>query len=149
MLMSARRGETLTPNPNECNFTPMSGTNNIYPCPYIDVNDWGHCFRSGSPLRVYPAMVAADLQISIQKDSRPSEFSRPLTSITLNLNGICLLAAHAAVCLSSLLSLLLALAPLPLNNSEIIPVFRNLLTEKFSKNCWYNWNNNLQSREPA
>ena len=27
------------------------------------------------------------LQISIQKDSRPSEFSRPLTSITLNLNG--------------------------------------------------------------
>ena len=31
--------------------------------------------------------AAANLQISIQKDSRPSEFSRPLTSITLNLNG--------------------------------------------------------------
>ena len=30
--------------------------------------------------------AAANLQISIQKDSRPSEFSRPLTSITLNLN---------------------------------------------------------------
>ena len=27
----------------------------------------------------------------------------------------------------------------------MIPVFRNLLTEKFSKNCWYKWNNNLQS----
>ena len=27
------------------------------------------------------------LQISIQKDSRPSELSRPLTPITLNLNG--------------------------------------------------------------
>ena len=26
-------------------------------------------------------------KIPIQKDSRPSEFSRPLTSITLNLNG--------------------------------------------------------------
>ena len=31
--------------------------------------------------------AAANLQISIQKHSRPSEFSRPLTSITLNLNG--------------------------------------------------------------
>ena len=30
--------------------------------------------------------AAANLQISIQKNSRPSEFSRPLTSITLNLN---------------------------------------------------------------
>ena len=44
--------------------------------------------------------AAANLQIFIQKDSRPSEFSRPLTSIILNLNGICLLAASA--CLSSL-----------------------------------------------
>ena len=32
--------------------------------------------------------AAANLQISTQKDSRPSEFSRPLTSITLNLNGL-------------------------------------------------------------
>ena len=31
--------------------------------------------------------AAANLKISIQKDSRPSESSRPLTSITLNLNG--------------------------------------------------------------
>ena len=31
--------------------------------------------------------MAAILQISIKKDSRPSEFSRPLTSITLNLNA--------------------------------------------------------------
>ena len=31
--------------------------------------------------------TAANKQISIQKDSRPSEFSRPLTSITLKLNG--------------------------------------------------------------
>ena len=30
--------------------------------------------------------AAANLQIPIQKDSRPSELSRPLTSITLNLN---------------------------------------------------------------
>ena len=40
--MSASRGEMLTPNPNECNSTLTSGTNNIYPYPYIDVNDWGH-----------------------------------------------------------------------------------------------------------
>ena len=31
-------------------------------------------------------MAAANLQISIQKNPRPSEFSRPLTSVTLNLN---------------------------------------------------------------
>ena len=45
MLTSATMGETLTPNPNECNSTLMSGTNNIYPCPYIDVNDQGHHLR--------------------------------------------------------------------------------------------------------
>ena len=31
--------------------------------------------------------AAVNKQISIQKDSVPSEFSRPLTSITLKLNG--------------------------------------------------------------
>ena len=31
--------------------------------------------------------AAVNKQISIQKDSRPSEFSRPLTSFTLELNG--------------------------------------------------------------
>ena len=30
--------------------------------------------------------AVANLQISIQKNSRPSEYSQPLTSITLNLN---------------------------------------------------------------
>ena len=45
MLTSARRGEALTPNPNECNSTLTSGTNNIYPYPYIDVNDRGHRLR--------------------------------------------------------------------------------------------------------
>ena len=30
---------------------------------------------------------AVNKQISIRKDSRPSEFSRPLTSFTLQLNG--------------------------------------------------------------
>ena len=30
--------------------------------------------------------AAANLQISVQRDSRPSEFTRPLTSVTLNLN---------------------------------------------------------------
>ena len=58
MLTSARRGETQTPNPNECSSTLTSGTNNIYPYPYIDVNDRGHRFRSGSPLRVYPAAAS-------------------------------------------------------------------------------------------
>ena len=53
--------------------------------------------------------AAASLQISIQNDSRPSEFSRPLTSIILNLNGICLLAAAASVCLSSLMLALAAM----------------------------------------
>ena len=48
------RGGGQLPNPNECNFTLTSGTNNIYPYPYIDVNDRGHRFRLGSPLTNYP-----------------------------------------------------------------------------------------------
>ena len=55
-------------------------------------------------LKQTDAAAAANLQISIEKDSMPSEFSRPLTSITLNLNGICLLTTSASVCLSSLTS---------------------------------------------
>ena len=35
MLTSAMRGETLTPNPNECNSTSTSGTRGIYPYLYI------------------------------------------------------------------------------------------------------------------
>ena len=54
MLMSETRGETVTPNPNECNSTLTSGTKNIYPYPYIDVNDRGHCVRSASPVTSYP-----------------------------------------------------------------------------------------------
>ena len=45
------RGETLTPNPNECNSTLTSGTNNIYPYPDIDVNDRGHRLRITHTLR--------------------------------------------------------------------------------------------------
>ena len=48
------RGRGQLPNLNECNSTLTSGTNNIYPYPYIDVNDQGHRFRSGSPLTNYP-----------------------------------------------------------------------------------------------
>ena len=47
MLTSAKRGETLTPNPNKCNSTLTSGTP-------IDVNDRGHCLRSGSPVTNLP-----------------------------------------------------------------------------------------------
>ena len=36
------RGRGQLPNPNECNSILTSGTNNIYPYPYIDVNDRGH-----------------------------------------------------------------------------------------------------------
>ena len=57
MLTSAKRGETLTPNPNECNSTLTSGTKNIYPTP-INVNDRGHRFRSGSPVTNYPCAAA-------------------------------------------------------------------------------------------
>ena len=48
------RGGCQLPNPNECSSTLTSGTNNIDPYPYIDVNDQGHRFRSGSPLTNYP-----------------------------------------------------------------------------------------------
>ena len=58
------RGGSQLPNPNECNSTLTSGTNNIYPYPYIDVNDRGHRFRSGSPLTNYPH--ATPLSVSWQ-----------------------------------------------------------------------------------
>ena len=45
MLTIATRVEMLTPDFNECNSTPKSGTNNIYPYSYIDVNDRGHHLR--------------------------------------------------------------------------------------------------------
>ena len=69
----------LTPNPNECNSTLTSGTINIYPYPYIDINDRGHRFRSGSPLTNYPhasssssdlvstVIISPPLQLSCQK----------------------------------------------------------------------------------
>ena len=58
-------GKTLTPNPNECNSTLTNGTNNIYPYPYIDVNDQGHHFRSGSPLTNNPhAMATSSLPLN-------------------------------------------------------------------------------------
>ena len=64
MLTSAMRGETLTPNPNDCNSTLTSGNNNIYPYPYIDINDRGHRFRSGSPLtNNYPHMRRRLLEV--------------------------------------------------------------------------------------
>ena len=39
------RGGGQLPNPNECNSTLTSGTNNIYPYPYININDRGHRLR--------------------------------------------------------------------------------------------------------
>ena len=32
-------------NPNECNSTLTSGTKNVYPYPYTDVNEQGHRLR--------------------------------------------------------------------------------------------------------
>ena len=41
-LTSGTREEALIPNPNECNSTLTSGTKNIYPHPYVDVDERGH-----------------------------------------------------------------------------------------------------------
>ena len=57
------RGGGQLPNPNECNSTLASGTNNIYPHPYIDINDRGHHFRSVSPLTNYPHASATPIRI--------------------------------------------------------------------------------------
>ena len=57
--MSAKRGETLTPNPNECNSTLTSGTRIFTPTP-IDVNDRGHRLRSGSPVTNLPGAASLD-----------------------------------------------------------------------------------------
>ena len=45
------RGGGQPPNPNECNSTLTSGTNNIYPYPYTDINDRGHRLRIIHTLR--------------------------------------------------------------------------------------------------
>ena len=64
----------LTPNPNECNFTLTSGTKNIYPYPYKDVDDRGHCLRSGSPV------ILNFLQNKVQFDFR--SIKKRICSIT-------------------------------------------------------------------
>ena len=46
------RGGGQLPNPNECNSTLTSGTNNIYPYPYIDVNDRVTASDRGHHLRI-------------------------------------------------------------------------------------------------
>ena len=107
MLTSARRGETLTPNPNECNSTLTSGTNNIYPYPYIDVNDRGHGFRSGLPLTNYPHAAAprggghqANLQ-SIKSGWCPGPSVRYSLGLEFFWMEICLLAAALLQCPTS------------------------------------------------
>ena len=49
MPRSATRGETLSPNPNECNSTLTSGTNNIFPVEMLMIvvtgSDRGHLLR--------------------------------------------------------------------------------------------------------
>ena len=52
------RGGRQLLNPNECNSTLTSETKNIYPYPYIDVNDRGHRLRSGSPVTNYPCATS-------------------------------------------------------------------------------------------
>ena len=47
-----RRGGGQLPNPNECNSTLTSGTNNIYG---VTAKDRGHRFSSGSPVTNYLA----------------------------------------------------------------------------------------------
>ena len=62
MLTSATRGETLTPNPNECNFTltSVTGCTHPYPDTYIykcSLVAW----NLGSPKSVFACMSSAKL----------------------------------------------------------------------------------------
>ena len=54
MLTSATRGETLTPNPNECNSTLTSGTRGIYPYQYValEIGDGKGPPPTAAPLRL-------------------------------------------------------------------------------------------------
>ena len=62
----------LTPNSNECNSTLTSGTKDIYPYLYIDVNDRGHRLRSGPPVTNFPS-------------SKPSKYVNFCTLLRLSL----------------------------------------------------------------
>ena len=61
MLMSKTRREALTPNPNECNSTLTSGTNNIYPYPHIIVTAYE------LPTRVDDLVGAAEFIIKLKQ----------------------------------------------------------------------------------
>ena len=60
------------PNPNECN-------QGYLPLPlYIDVDEWGHCLRLGSPLTFFPWAMTSRSRMSIMRvrESRfvPTQF---------------------------------------------------------------------------
>ena len=65
MLTSATREETLTPYPNECNSILMSGTKNMYPYPYIDVDERGHRLRILHALSQVSMMMNSPLIVYI------------------------------------------------------------------------------------
>ena len=48
------RGGGQLPNLNECNSTLTSGTRDIYPHCYIDVDERGHRLRAESPVTNLP-----------------------------------------------------------------------------------------------
>ena len=85
----------LTPNPNlspnECNSTLTSGTKNIYPFPYIDVDDRGHRLRSGSPVTNLPGVPP----IRVYFLAFESETRCLFSSLTLKLNRVPNLYDHS------------------------------------------------------
>ena len=64
MLTSATRGETLTPNPNECNSMLTSGTKGIYPYLYMARPKTRKPRKSQKPRNPFPVQNSP-------KESRP------------------------------------------------------------------------------
>ena len=74
------------PNPNECNSTLTSGTNNIYPCPYIDVNDRGHRLRITHTPRRRQATKISFRRICIQPTAISFLIKYLKSSLTKDIN---------------------------------------------------------------
>ena len=49
----------VTPYPNKCNSTQTSGTKNIYPYPYVDVDERGSPLKSGVTVGIDAASLAS------------------------------------------------------------------------------------------
>ena len=99
-LMSATRGETLTPNPNECNSTLTSVTGGTCPHPDTYINKCSLVvWNLGSPGSLGPEWQAKRYSQLVARRSQPrSEVTRRLDSASCkNFEKLRFVASHESI----------------------------------------------------